>query len=49
MTEEITAEIIARELEKEGVNSVQAHRIGKNIAKVLGALRGKYAVTDRHI
>jgi hypothetical protein len=49
MNGEIVAEIIARELVKEGVNPVQAARIGRNIAVLLEAINGRYAPTDRHI
>lgn len=49
MTEDIVAEIISRELVKEGVNSVQAFRIGTNIAKLLEAVNGRYSSTDRHV
>lgn len=31
--------VVAKELEKEGVGSIQAHRIGKAVAVALGALR----------
>jgi len=43
---EIVASIVARELEKEGVNPIQALRIGGAIAKVLGAMDGSHTVTD---
>lgn len=47
ITSEITAEIIARELTKEGVNHVQAFRIAKNIVQLLEAIDGRYSSTDR--
>lgn len=41
--------VVVRELEKEGVNPIQAMRIGKTVAKALEALRGISSSTDRHI
>ena len=45
----ITIGVIVRELEKEGVGTIQATRIGKAVAAALGALHGRHAITDRHI
>lgn len=41
--------VVARELEKEGVNPIQAARIGKAVATLLEALHGSNTVADRHI
>jgi len=45
----ITIGVVIRELEKEGVGLIQATRIGKAVAKALGALHARHTVTDRHI
>jgi hypothetical protein len=42
----IIAEIVKRELAKEGVGEIQALRIGKLIAKALEIRHGRHAVTD---
>lgn len=42
----ITIGVVARELEKEGVGSVQANRIGKAVAAALGVLHGRYTTAD---
>lgn len=42
----ITIGVVARELEKEGVGSIQATRIGKAVAAALGALHGRHTPTD---
>lgn len=34
--------VVSKELEKEGVNSIQANRIGKAVAAALGALHGRH-------
>jgi len=41
--------VVARELEKEGVNPIQAMRIGKVVAKALEALHATDTPADRHI
>lgn len=41
--------VVARELEKEGVNPIQAMRIGKAVARALEALHAGNSATDRHI
>lgn len=41
--------VIVRELEKEGVGTIQATRIGKAVANALGALHGRNTTADRHI
>ena len=38
--------VVVRELEKEGVGFIQATRIGKAVATAIGALHGRYTVTD---
>lgn len=38
--------VVVRELEKEGVGSIQATRIGKAVAKALGVLHGSNAPTN---
>lgn len=47
--ETIIIGVVARELEKEGVGSIQAARIGKTVAKALEALHATSSPTDRHI
>jgi hypothetical protein len=42
----ITIGVIVRELEKEGVGTIQATRIGKAVAAALGVLHGSHAATD---
>lgn len=41
--------VVVNELEKEGVGTIQATRIGKAVATALGALHGSNTPADRHI
>lgn len=41
--------VVAKELEKEGVGTIQAERIGKAVATALGMLHATSTSTDRHI
>ena len=41
--------VIIRELTKEGVGHIQSERIGKAVAKALGALHARDTTADRHI
>jgi hypothetical protein len=41
--------VVIRELAKEGVGRIQAERIGKAVARALGALNARNTATDRHI
>jgi hypothetical protein len=41
--------VVIRELAKEGVGQIQAERIGKAVAKALGALHATNPVPNRHI
>ena len=41
--------VVVRELEKEGVGTIQATRIGKAVAAALGALHGSNTDANRHI
>jgi hypothetical protein len=41
--------VVIKELEKEGVGYVQAHRIGEAVAAAIGALHAANTTTDRHI
>lgn len=38
--------VVAKELEREGVNPIQALRIGKVVAKMLGVLHGNRSDAD---
>lgn len=39
--------VVIRELSKEGVGHIQAERIGKNVAKALGALNARTTVENK--